>query len=84
MKTNKSLLLKNPWPVLCHSVLWDPPCCSLIAPCHMLSVRAAVAEASAGFALLSVQKSPEHVGVFRLIGMQRSKREEEGTQQNCV
>lgn len=32
----KSLLLKNAWPVLCHSVLWDPPCCCLIAPCHVL------------------------------------------------
>lgn len=82
----KSLLLKSAWPVLCHRVLWDPPCCCLIAPCHMLSVRAAVAQVSTGFALPSVQKKfPEHVDVFRLTGMQRSKREEkENPQQNCV
>lgn len=36
---DKSLLLKNTWPMS----WWDPPCCCLTAPCHMLSVRATVA-----------------------------------------
>lgn len=46
---DKSLLLKNTWPMS----WWDPPCCCLTAPCHMLSVRATVAEVSPGFVLPS-------------------------------
>lgn len=77
---DRSLLLKNTWPVLCHSVLVGSTL--LLSYCSLPHTQCQSC-CSRGLhwfclALCCRQEFPEHMGVFRLTGMQRSDIEEEG------